>query len=306
MINLAHGLLVPQGQARPMEDKVVANTSLVRWMYLLRLAVETGQCDPKEWQQLRQLLVMPGKAVDLRGLYSTRDGIHAVLNGADGEPRPGGVFSMLTERKGELTRLIEHGHARLAKLNTLLRALWNDAAGLRSVSSQERKATLNHLVGVMVGESRLHPELALQLLSALGHCVIRRARASSEGVPQALPGDITNLRISSKGLMSEGDQQAAFTAMKLAALLRIKEAFDRRNGINLSAELAQRGSALQGELRVQIKNYREQKDPSQQVNDALGAAEDFIAELPPDASEHGPGNSQLNIMIYLLGAAMNG
>lgn len=296
--------LIPQGQARPLEDKLVANTSLVRWMYIIRLAVELGQCDRHRWQDVQQLLVEPGKPIDLEGLYSARDGIHAVLNDSNGKPHQGGVFSRPTESRGGLTRLIECGHARLAKLNTLLRALWNDRAGMRSGSSQERKTTLNDLVGVVVGESQLHPKLAVRLLSALGHDVIRRARSSPEGAPQALPRDIANMRMSSKGVMGESDQRAATTVTKLAALLRISETLNKRN-VNLSVELAQRGSALQDELRVQIKNYS-QLDPSQQVADVLGAAEDFIAELPPDASEHGPGNSQLDVMIHLLGAVMNG
>lgn len=288
-----------------MEDKLVADTSSVRWMYLLRLAVEIGQCDPQKWQDLQPLLVEPGQPIDLKELYSTRDDIHAVLNGYDGEPCEGGVFSRSTESRGELSRLIECGHARLAKLNTLLRALWHDPADMRSISSQERKAILNSLVGVVIGESQLHPKLALQLLSALGQYVIRLARASAEGAPQTLARDIANLRMSSEGVVSEAGQRAAIAVTKLAALLRIEESLNTRNG-NLSPELAQRGSALQNELRMQIKNRPEREDPTQQMDDTLGAAEDFIAELPPDASEYGPGNSQLDILIHLLGTIMNG
>lgn len=303
----AHGLLTLQGQARPLEEKLVANTSLVRWMYVLRLAVETGQCDPQKWRDLQQLLLVEsGKPIDVEGLYSSRDGIRAVLLGPDGEPRRGGVFSRPTESRGELTHLIECGHARLAKLNLLLRALWNNPAGMRSVSSEERKVALNDLVGVAVGERALHPKLVLQLLSALGHDIIRRARAAHEAVPQALPREIASMRMSPKGVMGEADKRAAVTVTKLAALVRVTETLNKRGG-NLSAELAQRGSALQGELRIQIKHHQEQVvEPKQQVVDALGAAEDFIAELPPDANEHGPGNSQLDMMIHLLGTVTNG
>lgn len=307
MVVCSHGLLMPQGQARPLEEKLVANTSLLRWMYVLRLAVETGQCDPQQWKDLQQLLLVePGKPIDLEGLYASRDGIRAVLNGPDGEPRQGGVFSRPTESRGELTHLIECGHTRLAKLNLLLRALWNNPAGMRSVSPEERKVALNDLVGVVVGESELHPELALQLLSALGHDIIRRARATHEVVPQALPREISNMRTSPKGVMGEADQRAVITLTKVAALVRVTEALSKRDG-DLSAELAHRGSALQGELRMQIKHRQEQAGvPRQQVADALSAAEDFIAELPPDANEHGPGNSQLDMMIHLLGAVTNG
>ena len=273
-------------------------------MYVLRLAVELGQCDPSKWEEAQQLLANPPSSTDLRGLYSTREDVHAsLLRASSGGPlHGGGVFSRLTESRGELTRLVEAGQARLARLNALLRALWVQSAGSgRGASSAERAIALNDLIGVAIGESQLGPELALRLFSALGNDVIGRARAGSEGVSAGLTRDVARLRLASNGAVDERSQRAAVAATELCAVLRITEALAKKNPESLlPAEVAQRGAAIQGELRARIKTYAE-PDGRPQAGDVLGAAEDFVEELPPEPSEHGPGTSHLDLMAYLLG-----
>ncbi|CAM9105353.1 unnamed protein product [Ectocarpus fasciculatus] len=295
-----------EGQAPPLEDKLVGIASRVRWMYLVRLAVELGLCDLIEWEENLHLLAEPQKPIDLESLYETRQGIRALFHGFRGdEPLLlDGVFSRSTESRGELVSLIERGQARLAKLNVLLRALWSESAGTGRGIFEERTENLNTLVGVMVGERQLHPKFALKLFSALGLDVIRRAKSGPDTVPQPLQGDITNLGLSSGGVLSEAGQRAALVVTKLAALVRISEALNKSRD-ELSLDLAQRGAALQAELRVHVKAYVEHQQ-KQQKEEVLGAAEDFIAEMPPEEAEHGPGNSQLDIMTHLLGAIITG
>ncbi|CAM9215091.1 unnamed protein product, partial [Hapterophycus canaliculatus] len=285
-----------EGQARPLEEKLVSKASRVRWMYMLRLAVELGQCDLNKWQEFRDMLSGEGAApFDLRGLHNVRQGVHALLHSFDGEPPIfRGAFSRQTQSRAELTDLIESGQARLARLNVLLRLLWSESA--RKISSAERTSILNDIIGMLVGESQLYPKLALRLFSVLGHDVIRRARSGPESVPQTLPGDVAKLNLSSKGIMDEKNQRAATTVSALAALLRISEALSNTEP---PVERAQSGAALQDRLRVQIKTYSNHKH-SQQIVEDLDDAEDFIKELPPEESEHGPGNSQLDIMMHLL------
>ncbi|CBJ29110.1 expressed unknown protein [Ectocarpus siliculosus] len=242
-----------EGQAPPLEDKLVGIASRVRWMYLVRLAVELGLCDLSEWQEVSNLLAEPKKPIDLGSLYETRQGIHALFHGFRGGDGPlllDGVFPRSTESRGELVSLIERGQARLAKLNVLLRALWSESAGTGRGSFEDRTEALNTLVGVMVGESQLHPNFALKLFSALGLDVIRRAKSGPDKVPQSLQGDIANLGLSSGGVLSEASQRAALAVTKLAALARISEALSKSRD-ELSLDVAQRGAALQAELRVQ-------------------------------------------------------
>ncbi|CAN0471249.1 unnamed protein product, partial [Ectocarpus sp. 8 AP-2014] len=296
-----------EGQAPPFEDKLVGIASRVRWMYLVRLAVELGLCDLNEWEEVLHLLAEPQKPIDLGSLYETRQGIHALFHGFRGGDGPlllDGVFPRSTESRGELVSLIERGQARLAKLNVLLRALWSESAGTGRGSFEERTEALNTLVGVMVGESQLHPNFALKLFSALGLDVIRRAKSGSDKVPQSLQGDLANLGLSSGGVLSEASQRAALAVTKLAALVRISEALSKSRD-ELSLDLAQRGAALQAELRVQVRAYVEHQQ-HQQRKEVLSAAEDFIAEMPPEEAEYGPGNSQLDIMTHLLGAIITG
>lgn len=279
-------------------------------MYVLRLAVELGQCDPSKWKEAQQQLLVepPKQPTDLKGLYSTREDVHALLPASTGDSlHGGGVFSRLTESRGELTRLIECGQARLAKLNVLLLALWSDSAHTTNFSSTEGTGALNDIVGVVIGESRLRPELALRLFSALGGDVVRRASSGAEGVSPALARDVASLRLTSKGVVDEGGRRAAVAATELCAVLRITEALAKRNEGSLAAELAQRGAALQGELRVHIKAYsRPDRLRHREEADVLGAAGDFVAELPPEPSEHGPGSSRLDLMEYLLGVVTSG
>ncbi|CAN0471603.1 unnamed protein product, partial [Ectocarpus sp. 8 AP-2014] len=298
---------MPHGQAPPLEDKLVSIASRVRWMYLVRLAVELGLCDLNEWEEVLHLSAEPQKPIDLESLYETRQGIHALFHGFRGGDEPlllDGVFPRSTESRGELVSLIERGQARLAKLNVLLRALWSESAGTGRGSFEERTEALNTLVGVMVGESQLHPNFALKLFSALGLDVIRRAKSGPDKVPQSLQGDIAILGLSSGGVLSEASQRAALAVTKLAALVRISEALSKSRD-ELSLDLAQRGAALQAELRVQVRAYVEHQQ-HQQREEVLSAAEDFIAEMPPEEAEHGPGNSQLDIMTHLLGAIITG
>ncbi|CAB1114212.1 unnamed protein product [Ectocarpus sp. CCAP 1310/34] len=296
-----------EGQAPPLEGKLVGIASRVRWMYLVRLAVELGLCDLNEWEEALHLLAEPKKPIDLESLHETRQGIHALFHGFRGGDGPlllGGVFPRSTESRGELVSLIERGHSRLARFNVLLRAIWSESAGTGRGSFEERTEALNTLVGVMLGESQLHPSFALKLFSALGLDVIRRAKSSPDKVPQSLQGEIANLGLSSGGVLSEASQRAALAVTKLAALVRISEVLSKSRD-ELSLDLAQRGAALQAELRVQVKAYAEHQQ-SQRREEVLSAAEDFIAEMPPEEAEHGPGNSQLDIMTHLLGAIITG
>lgn len=275
-------------------------------MYVLRLAVELGQCNQSRWKKtLQQLLADPPKNVCLKALYTTREDVHALLRASSGDPLQRGVFSRPTESRGELTRLIEDGQSRLARLNALLRALWDESTGAVRVSPAERAGALNDLIGVVIGESPLRPKLALRLFSALGNDVIGRAKKGSEGVSPALALDVASLRLASKGMLDERSQRAALAATELCAMLRITEALAKRKGESLPAELAKRGAALRGELWARIKKYT-QPDKRRRMADVLGAAEDFVAELPPEPSEHGPGNSHLDLMLYLLGVMTKG
>lgn len=264
---------------------------------MLRLAVELGQCDLDKWQDFRRMLSAEDAApIDLGGLHKVRQSVHALLHSFDGEPPIfRGVFRRQTQSRAALTGLIESGQARLAKLNVLLRALWSESTG--KLSSAERTSILNNIIGMLVGESQLHPKLALRLFSTLGHDVIRRARSSPEGIPQTLPRDVANLNLSSKGAMDGRNQRAATTVCALAALLRISEALSNANP---SVELEHRGAAIQDTLRVQIKSYSQYTE-NRQTMEVLGDADDFIEGLPPEESEHGPGNSQIDVMMYLLG-----
>ncbi|CAM9104938.1 unnamed protein product [Scytosiphon promiscuus] len=286
-----------EGQARPLEEKLVSEASRVRWMYLTRLAVELGQCDQEKWEAFRQMLSGADTATfDAGAVHNTRPGVHVWLHSFDGEPPSfRGVFSSQTQSRAELTNAIESGQARLAKLNVLLRVLWSESTG--KINSAERTSILNDVIGILVGESRLYPKLALRLFSTLAHDVIRRARSSSEGLPQRLPNDVMSLNLSSKGIMDEKHHRAATAVAALAALLRISETL---SNVNLSAELVQRGAKLQENIRVQIRTYSKHLN-SQQTMEVLCDAHDFIEELPPAESEHGPGNSQLDIMTHLLG-----
>lgn len=274
-------------------------------MYVLRLAVELGQYDQDKWGGVQQqlLLAKPLKPVDLNGLHSTREDVHALLQPSRGGPLHGGVFSRLTESRGELMRLVEGGQARLARLNTILRVLWDKSTGVASVSSAERAGTLNDLVGVLIGESQLGPELALRLFSALGNDVVRRAKSGAEGVSPALARDVATLRLASKGVADERSQRAAIAATELCAVLRITEALAKTT--NVPDELERRCAALQDELRARVKGCFRSKKPRQVAN-VLGAAEDLVAELPPDPSEHGPGNSLLDLMVHLLRVVTSG
>lgn len=286
-----------QGQVRPFEEKLISEASRVRWMYLIRLAMELGQCDLEEWQAVRQMLSGTDSApIDLGSVHNTRQGVHALLHSFDGEPPIfRDAFSRQTQSRAELTDMIESGQARLVKLNVLVRELWGESTG--KLGAAERTSILNDVIGILVGESQLYPKLALRLFSALGHDVIRRARSSTEGIPQHLMGNVANLNLSSKGVMDEKNQRAATTVVALAALLRISE---RLSNANPSTELAQRGAELQDKLRVQVKDHS-QHPQIQKMMQVLGDAQDFIEEFPPEETEHGPGNSQLDIMIYLLG-----
>lgn len=277
-------------------------------MYVLRLAVELGQCDPSKWENAQQLLADPPKSADLKDLYSAREDVHALLRASSGGPlHGGGVFSRFTESRAELTRLIEVGQARLARLNALLRALWSESTtGAKGVSSAERAGALNDLVGVAIGEKQLGPKLALRLFSALGNDVVGRARTGAEGVSAGLARDVARLRLTSEGVVDEWSERAAVAATGLCAVLRITEALAKKDHQSLPEEVSQRGAALQSELRARVKTYAEESDGRREAGDVLGAAQDFVAELPPEPSEHGPGNSHLDLMAYLLGVVTGG
>ncbi len=155
-------------------------------MYVLRLAVELGQIERGEWQETQQLLDGPaGPLENLESLFSAREGVHAVLCASSGgggrEAHQRGVFSRPTEARGDLACMIESGQARLAKLNTLLRALWAHSTGTEGVSFAERASALNEVVGVAIGEIGLHPRLAARLLSALGNEVVLGTRSTPAG-----------------------------------------------------------------------------------------------------------------------------
>lgn len=266
---------------------------------MLRLAVELEQCDVTKWQDFQQMLLgEPPTPIDWEGLHASRQRVHALLRPFSGAPPVlRNICSRQTQARGEVTDLIEGGQARLARMNVFLRALWSESASTRKISAEQRTNTFNDVIGMMVGERQLNPELALTLFAALGLAIIGRARASPVGVPRKLSVDVSNLSLSSKGTLGEKSQQAAATVTALAALLRVAET---PSNAELTAELAGRGDALQGELRMLVTTYSEDTN-AQRVMQALGVAEDFIEHLPPDGSDHGPGNSQLDVMIHLLG-----
>lgn len=132
--------------------------------------------------------------------------------------------------------------------------------------------------------------------------------ATGPAVSQTLARDVASLRLTSKEALDERSKRAAVAATKLAAALRIAEALDGRgqDGVVLSAELARRGAELQGQLQRQVRAYSNPADRGQHSTETLGVAEDFVAQLPPDASEHGPGDGRLDLMVYLLSLVTGG
>lgn len=308
-----------QGHTEPVENSLIADASRVRWMYILHLAVGLGQWDVDKWERVQRELVAGRAIEDMTELYAARDGVHALLFSSSGDLAPegvlGGVIPRSTEAKSEIINSIERGYSRLAQVSALHHALWQKdkkAAdeGDDSCRNCLDTGTLNELAGMMVGDpmNRVHPKSVLTLLSALGHGAIGRASTGSENVPENLAKDIANFRLTSKGLIDTASKRAAATVTQLAALLAITDALGKWKG-ELPLEIAERGAKLQNELRREIRTYQEDKDTSDMDGHRatlLRAAQSFIAELPPGQTEHGPGTSQLDIMMSLLGIAVDG
>lgn len=273
-------------------------------MYVLRLAVGLGQIGRNKWQSLQQQLLGSRAHIDMRELYEAQEGIRALFHSfsrefAYREIRQG-VLSRSTEKKVELTSFIERGHSRLANVNVLLRAFWNEVAHLDAISSSERTIAFNQLTGMLVGESKLRPKLAATLLAAMGYDIIRRASTSPEDVPEALSMDIENLQ-SSKDELDALGQHAAGAATKLAAALAITDTITSW-GDDLSFETGRRGAALQGQLWRDIGTYRSSNRSTVDVQVAglLTAAQDFINKGPPRQVEYEPGTTELDVMMILL------
>lgn len=280
-------------------------------MYVLRLAVGLGQIERNKWQSLQQQLLGSRTQVDMRDLHEAQEGVHALFHSfsrefAYREIRQG-VLSRSTEKKVELTSFIERGHFRLANVNVLLRAFWNEVKHLDDISSSERTIALNQLTGILVGGSKLRPKLAATLLAAMGYDIIRRASTSPEDVPEALSMDIENLQSSSKDVLDALGQHAAGTATKLAAALAVTDALTSW-GDDLYSEAGRRGAALQGQLWRDIRTYRtsNRSTVDVQVAGLLTAAQDFINKSPPRQVECDPGTTELDVMMILLGVVVAG
>lgn len=301
----------PQGELQPLDDVVISYASRVRWMYILRLAVGLGLCDLNTWQRVHRQLTTSQTKVDRYLLFENLEGIHALLHSTNGHYSQReitvGVFSRSTEAKGEVTMLVERGHARLAKINVLLRTLWEERSGVGKISHQDRSDALTGITGVMIGECELHPKLSVKIFSVLGQDIIRRTSAYAVGVSEGLAVDVANLRISPRGGMDPVSQWAAGTVIKLAAALAIGDATCKRKG-NLPVDAPQRAAALKSQLLSEIGAYKGKDIQAEQVNATrlICLAQDLFAEVPPDQTYHEPGTTHFELMIDLLGGATPG
>lgn len=303
-----------QENARPLEEVAIGKARLVKWMHLLRLAVELGQCDRQRWQSLQQQLVDGSRSrrivLDVQALHDAEEYVHAILPlltvGFSHRAIAHGMLSKSVERKGELTMLIERGHSRLAHINILLRAT-NDHKMARS----KRQELLKELTGMLIGECELRPQFAVVLMSAMGNDVLDRARTLAslkvgpglEGIPRGLPVDISTLRLLPSGALDMTGQKAVVAIAKVAAVLGIRNAVGNGGG-DVSTEVAKQSESLQHQLLREIHVYR--TDDTTKATGLLSAAQDFIAHESLGQAKQDPGVTQLEVIMNLLSVITTG
>lgn len=282
-------------------------------MYLLRLALTLGQCDQQRWQSIQQQLVesrFQRTVLDVQGLHDAQEHVHALLPSIGAGPTPPvidpGVLSRSLRKKGELIEFIERGYTRLARINLLFDVT-------NKISLSERRNALRALTLMLMDEDALRPELAVTLVSAMGHDVIGRASsvlgltAGPEGIPRRLALDIGNLQQIPDGSSNIVGQQAVVAIAKLAAMLGIKGAVGKW-GTDLPSGVAERSAKLQSQLLFEIRRYRSDDRTTAGVlaTGVLGAAHGFIAHELLNQSELNTGTIELDVFMELLDVVVSG